>query len=105
MLHTDYMALLYGTGLIGFIWFFSVHFVLVYKLNSYKTQTLFFTEGKATFFALVAASLMISIAGSMGDLNLRSLFFLFAGGLMGTARNIYIKMKYQTTLQENDSRD
>lgn len=105
MLHTDYMALLYGSGLIGFIWFFSVYLVLIYKLNSYKTRTLFYTEGKASLYALIAASMMISIAGSMGDLNLRSLFFLFAGGLMGTARNIYLKMKYQTSVRENDNRE
>ena len=105
MLHTDYMVLLYGTGLVGFIWFFAVYWAIIRKYLYFKTPTLFFTEGRATLFALIAASMMISIAGSLGDLNLRSLFFLFAGGLIGTARNLYFNMKNPTTLQENESRE
>lgn len=100
MLHTDYMVLLYGTGIIGLIWFFSIYVIIVKKYYSFKTNSQFYREGKATLFALIAVALVISIAGSIGDLNFRSLFTLFAGGLIGTARTLYYKEKmYDSTPQ------
>lgn len=93
MLHTDYMVLLYGTGIIGFIWFMLIYLVIVVKYNFFKINSLFYKEGKATLYALIVAAMAVSIAGSIGDLNFRSLFTLFAGGLIGTARTLYFNEK------------
>ncbi|MBS4014233.1 MAG: hypothetical protein KGZ97_10835 [Bacteroidetes bacterium] len=95
MLHTDYMALLYGTGIIGLGWFMLIYIVIANKYLRFKMNTPFFKEGKSTLFALIVGAMLISIAGSIGDLNFRSLFMLFAGGLIGTARALYIKEKQQ----------
>lgn len=93
MLHTDFMVLLYGTGLIGLVWYFSIYWVIYKKFALYKSSSFLYLDGKATLLALISASLIQSIAGIIGDINLRSLFFLFIGSLVGTVRTEYFNHK------------
>lgn len=100
MLHTDYMAILYGAGLIGFLWFFGLNAVVFQKFKSYRINSVFYKETRATLYALIVATFMISIAGSVADLNFRSLFTLFAGGAIATARTMFLQHRLNSDVAD-----
>jgi hypothetical protein len=95
MLHTDYMILLAGSGLIGVFLWFSLFYLLNYFKNKaylYLKNDRFFRELNAVFWMLIVAQLLISISGTIYSINVRSLLFLYWGAIIGTMRNEAIKV-------------
>jgi hypothetical protein len=100
MLHTDYMVILNGSGIIGlFLWFYMLVIIIREKGIYYsrlKKNTLF-QEMNAVFWILISTQLIISISGTVYAIEVRSLLFLIWGAFIGTMRgylkNLYISQK------------
>jgi hypothetical protein len=95
MLHTDYMIILNGSGIIGFIlWFFSF-WVIIKSKNQYYRQLKnfeYFRQLNAIFYMYLASQLLISISGTIYNVELRSTYFLVWGAIIGTMRGEAIKI-------------
>lgn len=97
MLHTDYMVVLNGSGLVGIIWWFSIIFGIYAKGNKYLSffnNDPRFTFLKASFYSIIAAQLLMSISGTIQGIGLRSYILLYLGAIVGTLRGEYKRMLY-----------
>ena len=89
MLHTDYMIMLSGAGLIGLLLWLAKYLLLIQVKNSYynKLRSIsFYRELNTVFWMLLAAQLLMSISGTIYSLNTRALLFLYWGAIIGTMR-------------------
>jgi len=96
MLHTDYMIILNGSGLIGlFLWFYLFVRIIREKNRYYRglKNHVLFREMNAVFWVLLVAQLILSVSGTIYAIELRSLIFLFWGAFLGTMRG-FLKEKY-----------
>jgi hypothetical protein len=93
MLHTDYMIILNGSGLIGlFLWFYLFYRLIKEKNRYYRAlrNHVLFRELNAIFWVLITAQLVLSVSGTVYAIELRSLIFLYWGAFFGTMRG-YLK--------------
>ena len=89
MLHTDYMIILNGSGLAGFVLLFYLYARLIREKNRYYRALgnhILFRELNALFWVLLAAQLVLSISGTVYAIELRSLIFLVWGAILGVMR-------------------
>lgn len=95
MLHTDYMIILNGSGLIGFVLWFYLFVRLIKEKNRYYRALgnhILFRELNALFWVFLAAQLVLSVSGTVYAIELRSLIFLVLGAILGVMRG-YLKGK------------
>jgi len=95
MLHTDYMIILNGSGLIGLVlWFYLFYRIIKEKNRFYRVlrNHILFREMNAVFWVMLVAQLVLSVSGTVYAIELRSLIFLFWGVFLGTMRG-YLKDK------------
>jgi len=95
MLHTDYMIILNGSGLIGLVlWFYLFYRIIKEKNRFYRVlrNHILFREMNAVFWVMLVAQLVLSVSGTVYAIELRSLIFLFWGAFLGTMRG-YLKDK------------
>jgi hypothetical protein len=93
MLHTDYMIILNGSGIVGFfLWFYLLFLIIAEKKKYYKKlkRIVLFKEINAVFWVLIVTQLLLSISGTIYAIEVRSLLFLIWGALIGTMRG-YLK--------------
>ena len=98
MLHTDYMIMLSGAGLLGLVLWFVQYLLLIHFKNSYyqKLQGItFYRELNTIFWMLLAAQLLMSISGTIYSLNTRALLFLYWGAIIGTMRTEVFNIQAQ----------
>jgi len=91
MLHTDYMIILNGAGILGFIgWFLIFYIVIHLKIKFYKNikKTNVVKVMNAVFWLLIITQLLMSISGTVYDISLRSYLLVVIGGILGTMKNI-----------------
>jgi hypothetical protein len=94
MLHTDYMIILNGSGLIGFVLWFYMFVRLIREKNRYYKflrNHILFRELNAIFWVLIMTQLVLSVAGTIYAIELRSLIFLIWGASLGTMRGYLIR--------------
>ena len=95
MLHTDYMIMLNGTGIVGIFFWFYILFVIFKEKNKYKYlihSNRLNIEMNAIFTALLFSQLLMSISSTVYAISLRSLIFLYWGAtisLFRSQRSIY----------------
>lgn len=97
MLHTDYMVILNGSGILGIILWFAILFGIFIKGNKFLTffdNDIRFPFLKATFYSILVSQLFMSISGSIQGIGLRSFILLYLGAIIGTIRGEYIQMRY-----------
>lgn len=100
MLHTDYMIMLNGSGVIGALfWFF-----ILYSIFREKSKYAVFIRSKkllieinAIFTALLFAQLFMSISSTVYAISLRALIFLFWGASLSLIRSMYIQERNIST--------
>lgn len=93
--HVDYANILIGTGAIGFSLYMFIYF-LIYKRFSLlfkfyksmnppksKKEKDFLNDYKGIFFAILVASLVVSLSGGMHDITSRSMLFILFGSVIG----------------------
>ncbi len=104
MLHTDYMIILNGSGLIGFVLWFYLYARLIREKKKYyralKSHPLF-SELNALFWVLLAAQLVLSVSGTVYAIELRSLIFLLWGAILGVMRGFLLNRKNRLTMAKN----
>ncbi len=96
MLHTDYMIILNGSGLIGlFLWFLFFVQIIREKNKYYRglKNHILFREMNAVFWVLLVAQIVLSVSGTIYAIELRALIFLFWGAFLGAMRG-FLKEKY-----------
>lgn len=96
MLHTDYMVLLSGAGIIGLAgWLFILIAIVITKINYMRgiNKDNYIKLLNAVFWALITAQLIISISGTIYAISLRSYLMLFLGGILGVIRAESIRQK------------
>jgi len=97
MLHTDYMVILNGSGVLGIVLWFVILIQIFVKgqrfLKSFD-KDLRFPFLKATFYSIIVSQLFMSISGSIQGIGLRSYILLYLGAIIGTMRGEYIRMQY-----------
>lgn len=94
MLHTDYMIILSGSGLIGFFLWFYLFWLLVKEKNRYYRflrNNVLFREMNAIFWGILAAQFILSVAGTVYAIEVRSLIFLYLGAFLGTMKGYLMK--------------
>ncbi|MEQ8578072.1 MAG: hypothetical protein RIC57_06710 [Balneola sp.] len=80
-LHTDYMVLLHGTGVIGLLFYLYIHLRWFLKVFYHKTKNVYGLELRAIFVTLLVVSLLISFSGSISTIGYRSLLMLYLGAI------------------------
>jgi hypothetical protein len=89
MLHTDYMIVLNGSGIVGlFLWFYLFVRLIREKGRYYpllRNHPLF-REMNTIFWMLLTSQIILSVSGTIYAIELRSLIFLFWGAFLGTMR-------------------
>ena len=94
MLHTDYMIILNGSGLIGFVLWFYMFARLIREKNRYYKflhNHILFRELNAIFWVLIITQLVFSLAGTIYAIELRSLIFLIWGASLGTMKGYLLR--------------
>lgn len=102
-IHVDYFAMLYGAGIIGLFWFVYIYWAILKGYLKFNSKEMLFYEGRATVLALILASLGISIAGSIYDVNLRTIFFLYTGAMVGWAKYTLLDKTIKRKLEPEES--
>jgi hypothetical protein len=105
MLHTDYMVVLNGSGIIGLIIWFVILFGIFFKGNRYFKYYLSdprFPFLQATFYSIIISQLFMSISGSIQGIGLRSFILLYLGAIVGTLRGDLIRFKSIYLRTNND---
>lgn len=102
MLHTDYMIILSGAGLLGLFLWVVQYLLLILVKNSYydKLRNItFYRELNTVFWMLLATQLLMSISGTIYSLNTRALLFLYWGAIIGTMRYEVINIQNQSAVR------
>ncbi len=100
MLHTDYMVVLNGSGLVGiFLWFFVLFLIFIdgrfyWKYNKTDAR---FSLLMVSFYSIICAQLLMSISGTIQGIGLRSFILLYLGAIVGT-----LKGEARLKLQRNE---
>lgn len=105
MLHTDYMVVLNGSGIIGLILWFVILFGIFLKGNRYLKYYLSdprFPFLQASFYSIIISQLFMSISGSIQGIGLRSYILLYLGAIVGTLRGELIHLKSTYLRTNND---
>lgn len=96
MLHTDYMVILNGSGIIGIILWFGI-LLSIFKVGKkylkYFDKDIRFPFLRSTFYALLASQLFMSISGTIQGIDIRSYIFLYLGAIVGTMRGEYLRKR------------
>jgi len=90
MLHTDYMILLNGSGIIGLFLWFSFLFLIIKKEREYfryLKNMFFFQELNSIFYILIISQIIMSISSTVYTIDLRGFIFLYWGAILSTMRN------------------
>jgi hypothetical protein len=88
-LHIDYNVILNGSGIIGLIIYVLMYVFLILdnrKGFRFNKKDFFYRNLNAVFWALIAASLIISISGSIHAFTFRSMLFFYLGALIRLQR-------------------
>lgn len=96
MLHTDYMTILNGSGIIGLLLFFGVYIIIIIEKNKYYrhlTDIPLMREYNAVFWALLFSMNVLSIAGTVHSTGSRAFMFMYLGAIIRLMREEY-KIKY-----------
>lgn len=104
MLHTDYMVILNGSGVLGVILWFAILigiFIKGQRLLRFFDNDKRFPFLRATFYSIIVSQLIMSISGSIQGIGLRSFIFLYLGAIVGTIQGEYIRMQY-FNIENND---
>jgi len=99
MLHTDYMIILNGSGAIGlFLWFYIFWVVIKEKNRYYKyvKNRILYQEMNSVFYIFLIIQLILSISGTVYNIEVRSIFFLYWGALIGTMRSTAVHVFTET---------
>ena len=94
-LHTDYMVLLHGTGIIGVILMIGVYFLFFRKFK--KTDITVFS----TYYSILFASLIMSYSGLFLGITSYSLMMILLGGLNRISYNPLIDLQNGISKSEN----
>jgi predicted permease len=100
MIHGDLSSFLYGTGLIGLIWYVLIFLSL--GSSNFLFYKLFFRNRTervmiAVAFALLTSGFIITITGT-GTIGERAIMYLTLGAIFGYLRNSY-KEKLDTPVK------
>jgi len=90
MLHTDYMILLNGSGVIGIVaWLLFLAILLIWKVSLYKRipKNNFVKILNAVFWMLLASQMLISISGTVYAITLRTYLYLMLGGILSVFKS------------------
>lgn len=92
MLHTDYMTMLSGAGIVGLVIYLLIPLYIIKDSHKIKTRALrnnFFIGNDlfATVVSLALASYAFGMAGSIMAIDVRALFFLYTGAIIGLMKN------------------
>jgi hypothetical protein len=87
MYHTDTAKLLYGTGIVGFLLYFSIYILIFIKILKIPSSGVL-KDIKAGALALLVISIFVSLNGSLNLITFRSLNFLLIGSFLGIAQSI-----------------
>lgn len=101
MLHTDYMVVLAGSGLVGIIFWFLIYYLMVREKEKYwKFLKLDprFSQYHPVFYSILAAQMLMSISGTIQGIDLRSFILLYLGALIGSMRG-----EVKNLLQKSES--
>ena len=89
MLHTDYMVVFSGAGLVGlFIWLL-IYYLMIREKERYWQiikHLSIYRYYSPTFYSILSAQLLMSISGTIQGIDLRSFILLYLGALIGTIR-------------------
>jgi hypothetical protein len=105
MLHTDYMVLLNGSGLIGFLWWFLILLVILRELHRhylFLRRNDYYNSVYAVSICLMAAQLLMSISGTLYSIDVRSLLMLFWGAAVGIMRSGVNELMLQSSNTANN---
>ncbi len=105
MLHTDYMVVLAGAGLVGLIFWFLIYYLMIREKERYwkllKHDERFFYY-RPVFYSILAGQMLMSISGTIQGIDLRSFILLYLGALIGSMRGeVIIKFKEIKTINES----
>lgn len=104
MLHTDYMVILNGSGLLGIVLWFIILIGIFIKGQQYLKifdNDIRFPFLRATFYSIIVSQLFMSISGSIQGIGLRSYILLYLGAIIGTMKGEYIRMMH-FNIEKND---
>lgn len=89
MLHTDYMTILSGSGIIGFSFFmfFYLKMYLRSRIKYFKQEKDFYKLFHAVTCSLIVSLLILGFAGNIHAIEPRGTIFLFLGILYGSKFN------------------
>jgi hypothetical protein len=90
MIHSDMSAFFYGAGLVGLLLYFGVFFFIMREGVQYRIVLRpypFARDIFAVYYAILAATFLISVSGS-GTIGERCLVFLYLGGIIGVAQTM-----------------
>ena len=95
MLHTDYMIILNGAGIVGIVLWFLIYVLIIYKKNKYykylKNDNLY-REMNALFYMFLSAQIIMSVSSTVYAIDIRSIFFLYWGAMISIMRTRYIEL-------------
>lgn len=98
MLHTDYATILAGAGVLGLLLFFSIYY-LIYKKSYYLFKAFRSDLEKKNIMAvsisLLIAMLISGIGGTVTEIGIRSLAFLFWGASFSYLEHELNGIKYE----------
>jgi len=89
-IHIDYNAILHGSGIIGLTLFLIVFWMIIklfYRLQKYFPDTPFYKRLKATFWATLAVSFILSFSTQLWVLTSYSMFCINIGAMLRMATN------------------
>lgn len=91
MLHMDYSILLNGSGIIGFSLYLLIMILIYNEKNKYfNSKNIKSKEINALFNAVFITLFIMSLAGSIYAIGLRSLIFILLGSFIGIMKNNYL---------------
>ena len=97
--HVDYANLLIGSGIIGLVLYIIIHLILynnfkkVYRklkknsLHLGKSNSFFLKDINGVFYAILIASLVVSLSGGLHVITTRSIVFVILGSCFGILQN------------------
>lgn len=96
-LHVDFNRLLFGTGLVGLLFYILMYFKIFFHFNKIKSinpiniNTSEYTNNynilRPLFLAIFFGTLLISFSGGMMGISHRTIAFLYMGAIIGFLRN------------------
>jgi hypothetical protein len=94
MLHTDYMLMLAGGGIVGIFLFLYIYLVILRELNMSKKiiyKQLHTNEHIIIGKTLIISALLLSIAGTLHSIEIRGQILMYLGAILGLARRLQLQ--------------